>query len=236
MPLRVPRSIVSNTRVVPMQLDPTRPNVALIARTLADPARSCPCPRAGARARRSVAVYVSEAMLDLYGARAGQLLVADDRRATASMSMCAACGATTRAARRGGARQLADFERLTGDDRINDLACGEPGADAGRGAGEIRRWSGRKLLEFALPGEIRAASLRISIQLRGDLLAAGDGDRHRAGRRCGQLLGAGARASQGVRPAARISAHARARTSRSCRRGRGLDRRRRFSACCSAWR
>ena len=62
----------------------------------------------------------------------------------------------------------ADFRRLTGDERINDLALWlAPGADTGRGArpacARRRAQSGYDggLLEFAAPRQIRAASLRI---------------------------------------------------------------------------
>jgi putative ABC transport system permease protein len=57
----------------------------------------------------------------------------------------------------------ADFQRLTGDVRVNDLAMWlAPGADAGVLQGRIRALSGEAAsLEFATPGQIRALSLRI---------------------------------------------------------------------------
>ena len=52
-----------------MLLDPARPAVALIARPLGDPARACRWSASCVAAPPGeIAVYVSEAMVDLYGA------------------------------------------------------------------------------------------------------------------------------------------------------------------------
>ena len=116
----------------------------------------------------ATAVYVSEAMVDLYGARAGHALplpLPDGTRAPASS--CAASGATTRASTAPIVIDARDWQRLTGD-----AAHQRPRALA-RARREHRRRRGRAapareraradgaLLEFAAPREIRATSLRI---------------------------------------------------------------------------
>jgi len=155
---------VETQRVVQVQIDPTRPTVALIARSLDDPAHSLPLvgELAPAAADR-VAVYVSEAMVSLYGARPGQSLslpLPNGQRADVQVR-----GVWRDYARQHGAVTMArgDFQRLTGDARVNDLALWlRPGVDAGRAQDAIRRLAGdAQLIEFATPGEIRTASLRI---------------------------------------------------------------------------
>jgi putative ABC transport system permease protein len=155
---------VEAQRVVQMQLDPARPPVVLIARALGDPARSLPlvgelAPAASDR----VGVFVSEAMVSLYGARPGQgvvLLLPGGQRIDAVVR-----GVWRDYARQHGAVTMArvDFERLTGDSRVNDLALWlRAGADASRVQDTLRRQvGGSQLIEFATSGEIRAASLRI---------------------------------------------------------------------------
>ena len=155
---------VESQRVVPVQIDPARPAVALIARSLDDPARSLPLvgELAAAPADR-VAVYVSEAMVSLYGARPGHgfsLPLPGGQRVDVHVR-----GVWRDYARQHGAVAIAraDFQRLTGDARINDLALWlRPGADAGRVQDAVRALAGTtQWIEFATPGEIRTASLRI---------------------------------------------------------------------------
>ena len=155
-------------RVVSTQLDPTRPSAVLIARPLADPAKSLPlvgdlvAAPAGA-----TAVYVSEAMVDLYGAAAGKrfaLPLPDGRRAEVFVR-----GVWRDYARQYGAVAIdaADWRRLTGDERINDIALWlAPGADIGAIENALRKVAAEAgydgtLIEFAAPREIRVASLRI---------------------------------------------------------------------------
>ena len=159
---------VEAQRVVSLPLDPLRPSAALIAKPLADPARSLPLngdlvdAPAGA-----VAVYVSEAMVDLYGAVAGRSFVLPlpgGRRAEVFVR-----GVWRDYARQYGAVAIdaADWRRLTGDERINDLALWlAPSADAARIEAALRDASTAagydgSLIEFASPREIRAMSLRI---------------------------------------------------------------------------
>jgi putative ABC transport system permease protein len=155
---------VEAQRVVQLQIDATRPNVVLIARPLADPARRLPLvgelvdAPAGA-----LAAYVSEAMVSLYQTTPGSrflLPLPDGRRVEVFVR-----GAWRDYARQHGAVVLAldDFQRLTGDRRVNDLALWlRDGADPADVQQAIRGLAADpRLIEFATPGEIRAMSLRI---------------------------------------------------------------------------
>ncbi|MDI1269599.1 MAG: FtsX-like permease family protein [Polaromonas sp.] len=212
-------------RVSSLLLDPNQPAVALIARDLQDPAGSLPLVGSALPVPAGhVAIYVSEPMVDLYGARPGTVFaplsqsftaLALDGRAQAAMNSGAneatprkdprsegpprasdgplvghpstGSGRTeTRGDKRGGeqfyvagvwrdyARQFGaiamdrrDFEALTGDRRVNDLALWRaPGAgdaqlqQAVRALAQAQTGSG-ELIEFASSGQIRATSLRI---------------------------------------------------------------------------
>lgn len=153
-------------RVVALQLDAARPAVALIARALPEPERRLPL--AGELVTLppgATAVYVSEAMVDLYRARPGTTL---------SLPLPGEPRVFVRGVWRDYARQhgaiaidLADYRRLTGDTRVNDLALWlAPGADAARVQHGLRTLATElgldgALLEFASAGEIRTTSLRI---------------------------------------------------------------------------
>jgi putative ABC transport system permease protein len=159
-------------RVAQIQLDASRPAIALIARPLADPARALPLVGELVPARPGVtSAYVSEAMVSLYGAAVGTRLdlPLPTARGEPRTETVFVRGVWRDYARQHGAVMLdaADFRRLTGDERANDLALWlEPGADvaalreridalAGASAGDASN------LEFASVGEIRATSLRI---------------------------------------------------------------------------
>jgi putative ABC transport system permease protein len=159
---------VEAQRSTGIALDPRRPSVALIARRLPDPARQLPLvgdlvPVASG----AIPVYVSEPMVSLYGAAPGTLLVLplpDGRRAEVAVR-----GVWRDYARQHGAiaMPLEDYRRLTGDERVNDMALWlAPGADTGavqRGlrALAVRAGLDDTLLDFAAPAQIRALSLRI---------------------------------------------------------------------------
>jgi len=156
---------VEGQRVAAIQLDASRPTVALVAKRVADdPARRLPLlgellpPREGL-----LSVYVSEPAASLYGLRAGarfELPLPDGQRESAFV----------RALWRDYARQhgavtldAADYRRLTGDTRLNDLGVWlAPGADAAAVQAQVRTLAGPDApLEFATVGELRALSLRI---------------------------------------------------------------------------
>ena len=154
---------IATQRTTQVQLAPDLPAVALLARALPDPARALPLvgelvPAAPDR----TAAYVSEAMASLYGVAAGTdltLPLPDGRVAALQVR-----GVWRDYARQGGAIVVdgADYRRLTGDDRVNDLAVWlAPGADAAAVEASIRSAAGAAPLEFAAAGEIRAVSLRI---------------------------------------------------------------------------
>ncbi|MES2583881.1 MAG: ABC transporter permease [Pseudomonadota bacterium] len=163
--------------------DPAQPAVALISRPLAtEPAlglpmvgESLPVP-AG-----QIGIYVSEAMVDLHGARPGtvyaplskhfEALAHANNQHTATFFIA---GVWRDYARQFGtiAMEQADFERLSGDTRVNDLSIWlEPDANlpaieqalralADTQAGTPDGEAGR-LMDFGSAREIRATTLRI---------------------------------------------------------------------------
>lgn len=151
-------------RSVPVQLDPRRPAVALLARRLDPPEAQLALlgPLAPAPAGRT-AVYVSEPFANLYGARAGaefDLPLPDGRSERVHVR-----GVWRDYARQHGAIAIdaADWRRLSGDTRVNDLAVWlAAGAERGAVQDAVRRLAGPDTpLEFASATELRALSLRI---------------------------------------------------------------------------
>jgi putative ABC transport system permease protein len=176
---------VGTQRFVPLQLDPARPAVLLISRALDDPTRgtalvgeAVPVPEG------QIGIWVSEAMVDLYGARPGRVFLPISASFGAVPSVARPSSATFFVAgvwrdyaRQSGAILIdrRDYERLTGDPRVNDLALWlADGADPAQVQAAVRRAaqpdasSGTQgavgldtLLEFASASQIRATSLRI---------------------------------------------------------------------------
>ena len=159
---------IETLRVSSVQIDPAQPAVALIARPLADAARSLPLVgELVALPAGETAAYVSEAMVTLYGAAVGTRLslpLPTGEKATVFVR-----GVWRDYARQHGAVVLAtdDWHRLTGDTRINDLALWlQPSADVADVQRQLRALAARhgmdgELIEFASAGEIRAISLRV---------------------------------------------------------------------------
>jgi putative ABC transport system permease protein len=168
---------LATVRTQALILDPSRPTVALLSRAIGDAARSLPLVGepltvpAGA-----IGIYVSEPMVDLYGATAGSYFKPLAGVFAAPVGGAPGAGATTffvAGVWRDYARQFGaiaieqrDFERLTGDRRANDLAITlAPGADPTRVQQAVREAArleaGDALIEFGSAGEIRALSLRI---------------------------------------------------------------------------
>ncbi|TBO27962.1 ABC transporter permease [Aquabacterium lacunae] len=147
----------------------SQPAVALLARPLPDPARSLPLvgPLQAARPGK-ISVYVSEPMQALHGASPGRTL---------SLPLVAGqppVQAVVRGVWRDYARQqgavlidLADYQRLTGDRQLNDLALwlapGVRTADVQQAVRQAATDTGLagELLSFAEPREIREITLRI---------------------------------------------------------------------------
>ena len=177
---------VAASRVRALSFEPGRPTVALVARDIGDPAQTLPliapplAPRAG-----ETGVYVSEAMVALYDARPGSWLDLPlahlDADVTAGIADADSTPGAVPAARpttrvrvlgvwRDYARQFgsiamaaADYRRLTGDTRVNDLALWlAPGADVAPVREAVRALApDPAMLEFAATDELRATSLRI---------------------------------------------------------------------------
>jgi putative ABC transport system permease protein len=149
-----------------LALAPGQPTVTLIARPLPDPAAAlpllaAPLPRSLLKADE-VAVYVSEAMVALYGAEAGSALTLPLAQGPVRARVL---GVWRDYARQFGAVALAasDYQRLTGDSRINDLALWlRPGTDPAPVQQGLRALlPDPGLLEFAASRDLRQMSLRI---------------------------------------------------------------------------
>ena len=171
-----------NQQFVP---DPAQPAVTLIARPLGpmtDGTRSLPLIADPLTVPAGqIGIYVSEAMVDLHGTRPGleyaPLLKHFEALAhinTAQSATFFIAGVWRDYSRQFGtiAMEQADFQRLSGDTRVNDLALWlEPEADLGaieqamrdladRQAGTPGGEAGR-LMDFGSAREVRATSLRI---------------------------------------------------------------------------
>ena len=175
---------VSTLRSTSLLLDAGKPAVVLISRPIDDPATSLPMvgPALPVPAGQ-VGIYVSEAMVDLYGARPGSLFAplsqafgafALDARAQSATNSIAnqqffVAGVWRDYARQFGAITLdqRDFVRLSGDTRVNDLAVWLDGkvvdADVQQSVRALadRQSGGGALLEMASSSQIRATSLKI---------------------------------------------------------------------------
>ena len=168
---------VGTLRITALQMDPAQPAVSLIARELSDVRQSLPLVGEPLAVPAGFTpVYVSEAMLDLYGARPGQ----EFARLGAALTHLHKEGPAPRFfvagvwrdyARQFGAVMMdeRDFVRLTGDTRINDLALWltdpERSAQVQQAVREVvaaeSPTGSAPWLELASVSEIRAVSMRI---------------------------------------------------------------------------
>ena len=166
-------------RTVSVLMNPALPAVTLLARPLAMDSGAPPGQRLPlngpalplpAGATGAIAVYVSEAMLDLHGARPGAWL---DALAPAFAQAPAGtrffvAGVWRDYARQHGSVVMAsdDYRRLSGDTGVNDLALHlAHDVDEGTVRERVRTVAQQAgiqdLIEFASAGQIRATSLRI---------------------------------------------------------------------------
>ncbi len=164
---------VTAQRARSLLLDPSLPAVALLAREMDDPARLLPLVGTAVPAPAGqVPIYVSEAMIDLYGARPGTTfapLAAAFASSTAAAPTFFVAGVWRDYVRQSGAIAMdrGDYRRITGDARANDLQLWlAPGAGAARVQQAIRSLAQREsgaagVIEFASAQELRAISLRI---------------------------------------------------------------------------
>ncbi|NCP55323.1 MAG: ABC transporter permease, partial [Rhodoferax sp.] len=177
-------------RQMPLLLQPSLPAVALLAKDLSEPARSLPLKDPPLPVPPGqIGVYVSEAVVDLHGAQLGQSfpLLSKAFRPLAQTGQAQkatfyVAGVWRDYSRQTGAIAIdqADFKRLTGDERANDLALwldeptqapqvqqalltlatGKPTAPA-PGADHGGVPDSGDLLEFGTAAQIRAVSLKI---------------------------------------------------------------------------
>jgi len=185
---------VSASRVRSLQLEPGRPAVSLMARPLGPEASAAPVGAGPAPAppRTSNAapplalvsaalpphgtlpdVFVSEAVVALYGAQPGSRFDLPMETATpkgAAANVSAATTVHVRGVYRDFARQFGSvtmdralYQQLTGDDRLTDLALWlAPGAQPETVMASVRALlPDAAMLDFATTGELRTVSLRI---------------------------------------------------------------------------
>ncbi len=168
---------VAAVRTSSLLLDPARPAVALVARRIDDPAGTLPLVGTPlAVPPGQIGIYVSEAMVDLYGARPGTAFLPisasfrpDVRSPRTFNAIFFVAGVWRDYSRQFGtiAMDQRDFERLTGDARVNDLAIWlRDGVDVAALQTAVREVAQQQagageLIEFAAAREIRAISLRI---------------------------------------------------------------------------
>ncbi len=168
---------VTTARSLPLSLAPGRPDVPLLARPLADPARSLSLvgPLRAVPAG-TVPIYVSEPMAALYGARVGSAfqplapVFASSIHGgpTAPQPRFFVAGVWRDYARQFGAIAMdqRDFARISGDRRSNELAVTlAPGADASAVLSAVRATVARQQPaaepDIASAVDLRVTSLRI---------------------------------------------------------------------------
>ena len=162
-----------------LQLDPAQPTVTLISRSL-DGGAAQALPLVGPALpvpAGQIGIYVSEPMVELYGAKPGALF------APLSSALGGTAGPTPAAffvagvwrdyARQFGAITMdaRDFERLTGERNVSDVSLWlAPGASEGAVRAAVRELAARRSgvsgesssnIEISSVGQIRATSLRI---------------------------------------------------------------------------
>jgi putative ABC transport system permease protein len=176
---------LQSQRMLPLQLQSDQAAVSLLARELGDPTRTLPLLQPPVAVPEGmVGVFVSEAVVDLFGARPGQVFpllsqtfmpLAQSGKAKSVIFFVAAVWRDY--ARQNGAIVMdrSTFEDLTGDRRSNELSLwlhdAQSAADvqralltlagpqAARGADPVTGTGG--LLEFGTTAQIRAISLRM---------------------------------------------------------------------------
>ncbi len=155
-------------KVVPLALSPTRPPVSLIARTVDadDPGRSIPLVRrTDAIDAGAIPIWVSEAIVDLYGARLGEPLALPLGSNGAPRFVVA--GVWRDYARQFGSIVVRreDYRRVTGDDRFTDAAITvAPGVSPASIVDRVRAAlpeASRARAQIAEPSAIRKISLAI---------------------------------------------------------------------------
>ncbi|MET0210139.1 MAG: ABC transporter permease, partial [Burkholderiaceae bacterium] len=162
---------VGTTRTRSLQLDPAQPAVSLVSRSFdsAGPAGALPLVGTALPVPRGqVGIYVSEAMVDLYGAKPGTSFAALARALEGGTNFFVA-GVWRDYVRQFGSIVIDahDFERLTGERDVSDIAIWlAPGAAEAQVQQAARTLTRDQLgigdqLEFASVTQLRTTSLRI---------------------------------------------------------------------------
>jgi putative ABC transport system permease protein len=154
-------------RAMQLTLDPSRPGVALIARPVdaADPGKTLPMTGEIIAADKLpdgvLPIWVSEAMIDLYGYTVGKRVSLPIGSRSHDFIVA---GVWRDYARQSGSIQmrLSDYQALSGDRDVNDAALRlQPGVTTAQAINTLKGLPFGAALEFAEPGEIRAISLKI---------------------------------------------------------------------------
>jgi putative ABC transport system permease protein len=157
-------------RNLKVSLDPARAAVSVIARPVDRKAPEKALPLTGSAlpwgGGEVPPAWVSEAMVEIYGARVGSKLTLPLNRAdgTSVAQPFVVSGVWRDYARQTGAVMIdtGDYERITGQPARTEVALWlKPGASATKLMQELQRALDVKTAEFAETGEIRAISLRI---------------------------------------------------------------------------
>ncbi|WP_295983386.1 ABC transporter permease [uncultured Variovorax sp.] len=165
-------------RTQPLQLDAVRPAVTLIARSLeGGAAQSLPLVGSALPVPEGqIGIYVSEPMVELYGAKPGTVFAPLSAAVGKARASFFVAGVWRDYARQFGAIAMdaRDFERLTGERNVSDVALWlAPGASEGAVQAAVRELAARQegqgaqgkssegSVEIASVGQIRATSLRI---------------------------------------------------------------------------
>ena len=165
-------------RQLPLLLDPARPPVALLVSQIDDPARSLPLVgEALPVPPGQIGIYVSEAMVDLYGATLGAEFAPLYKHFwppghvnTGGIAPFFVAGVWRDYARQSGSIAIdrRNYERISPDRRVNDLAVWlQEGASPAtvqqgiRALAEQEATGAGALLEFGSASQIRATSLKI---------------------------------------------------------------------------
>lgn len=161
---------VEAQRLRPLVLDPARPSVTLLVRSIGDASRTLPLVKGPVTAPPGrIAVYVSEAMVDLYAARLGKPLPGLSDAFGVPHDRFVVAGVWRDYVRQSGAILLDthDYRALTGDTRANELQLWmNAGADAQAVQAAIRAQAQQftpspDALDIASAAQLRAISLRI---------------------------------------------------------------------------
>ncbi len=156
---------VQASRVRALALAPGQPPVVLLARPLPTPEQQLPLQGPVQRAPPGqIGVWASEAMAALHGAQVGQVLRLPLDAGGAPVPVFVQ-GLWRDYARQFGSLAIdhGDYQRLTGDTRLNELALWlQPGTDTAAIQAALRsRLADPAMLDFAATAELRQLSLRI---------------------------------------------------------------------------